>query len=95
MFWRLLIRLYDEVEAALWALLVTSVIFIGAFVVPRLPDIWANIPEARTKEIAADVRHYCKALRIKIGMDDYSRCVLLLGEFRQKIEERVEEEYAF
>lgn len=93
--WRLIGRIYDEVESALWALIIVSIIFFIVFVAPKIPEIRANIANARAEEIAAENAKYCEKLQMKAGTRSYRRCLLTLGEFRMKVEQRIDEENDF
>jgi hypothetical protein len=93
--WRLIGRIYDDIESALWALLITSVIFFIVFVVPKIPEISANIANIRAEEIAVENANYCEKLGMKAGTQAYSRCLLTLGDFRLKVEQRIGEENDF
>jgi hypothetical protein len=93
--WYIVVRVYEDVETGLWALLITSVIFFIAFVVPRLPEIRAGIARTRAQEIAAENAKYCQELGMKAGTRMYSQCLLTLGDFRLKVEQRIEKENEF
>ena len=89
--WNVVARAYYNAEIALWALLITSVIFL-AFQLPRLPAIIAGIAATRATEIAAENADYCERLGTKTGTRAYSECLLTLGDFRLKVERRIDEE---
>jgi hypothetical protein len=93
--YQLIGRIYDIVENALWALLAAAVIYFSAFVLPKVPDIRAQIAETRAKEIAEEQAHYCDKLGIQARTQNYNECLLILGEFRLKVEQRVDQEYEF
>jgi hypothetical protein len=91
-FWKAVGRAYDNIEAALWALTVTSVIFFLAFVVPHLPEIREKIARTRMEEIAAENAIYCEKLGNEVGTRAYRHCLLTLGDFRVKVEQRIDRE---
>jgi hypothetical protein len=93
--WNTVARVPENVETALWALLVTSVLFFIAFVMPRLPEIRAEIARTRAQEIAAENAKYCQELGMKAGTRMYSQCLLTLGDFRLKVEQRISNEMEF
>ncbi|HET7805915.1 MAG TPA: hypothetical protein VFL53_16885 [Pseudolabrys sp.] len=88
-------RLYDNVEIALWAVLLAFVIFMAVFVVPALPALREKYQRARTQEISAENALYCKKLNMKEGTEAYRDCLLVLGDFRLKVEQRAYSESDF
>ena len=93
--WEAVSRVSDNAEVALWALLLTSVIFFFAFVVPKLPEISAQNVRIRAEEIATENAYYCEKLGMKAGTQKHSQCLLDLGEFRLKVEKRITDESFF
>ena len=73
-------RVYDNVEAALWAALLAFVIY---FI------------NARVQEIAAENALYCEKFGMKVGTEKHKQCLLDLGEFRTKVEKRVYDQSVF
>jgi hypothetical protein len=65
------------------------------FVAPKIPEIRANIANIRAEKIAAENSNYCEKLGMKAGTRAHSRCLLTLGDFRLKVEQRIEEENDF
>ena len=51
MFWEKVGRLYDNVEAALWATLLAFVIYSIVFIIPKVPDIRARSESAVLKKL--------------------------------------------
>jgi hypothetical protein len=88
-------RVYDNVEMALWSILLTTVIFFIVFVVPILPAIRAQHLRVRTKEIAEENALYCEKLNMKAGTPAYTDCLFVLGDFRLKVERHIYEEIDF
>jgi len=80
------------VETGLLALLTAFLIFFSAFVVPELPAMGARAQRVRAQQIAAENAYYCERLGMKAGTPKYNQCLLDLGEFRQKIENRFADE---
>ncbi|MGA7388359.1 MAG: hypothetical protein WBW99_10595 [Pseudolabrys sp.] len=93
--WDTVARVHENVETVLWALLITSVLFFIAFVLPRLPEIRAEIARTRAQEIAAENAKYCQELGMKADTRMYSQCLLTLGDFRLKVEQRIANEMEF
>ena len=92
--WDVVARVYYNAEVALWALLITSVIFL-AFQLPRLPAISAAIAAARAAEVAAENAGYCRKLGMRAGTQPYIDCLLIIGDFRLKVEQRIDAENDF
>ena len=88
-------RVYDNIEISLWAILLASVVFLAVFVVPTLPAIRAQYQKAHAQEIADETALYCKKLKIAPGTPAYGDCLLVLGDFRLKVEQRVSNEIDF
>jgi hypothetical protein len=88
-------RIYDQVEIALWALLLSGTICFFAFMVPKLPQIWARAETIRAQEIAAENSRFCEKLGMMAATQKYEQCLLTLGEFRLKVEKRIATEQDF
>jgi hypothetical protein len=88
-------RIYPNVESALWAILLTLVIYFVVFEVPNLPAHWAQAERIRAQEIAAENSHYCDMIGLKSGTQEHEQCVLYLGDFRLKVEKRIADENEF
>ena len=88
-------RIYDNVEAALWASLLAFVIYFVAFDVPNLPAYWAQAERIRAEEIAMENTSYCEKLGMTAGAPKHEQCLLTLGEFRLKVETRIAAEQDF
>jgi hypothetical protein len=88
-------RLYDRVETMLWALMIASIVFFIAFILPEVPDIRANIVSTRGEEIAVENADLCERLGIKPGTREHEHCLIEVGAFRLKVEQRVDDEYNF
>jgi len=82
-------RIYDNVEIALWAMLLAFVIYFGAFIVPKLPEIQAQQERIRVEEIAVENASLCEEMGTKWGTDKYTQCLLAVGAFRTKVEKHL------
>ena len=87
----LVIRVYDNVGLALWAILLASVIYL----VPMLPALRAQYQGIRAQEIGDENALYCKRLNMKVRTQTYNDCLLVLGDFRLKVEQRIYNESDF
>jgi hypothetical protein len=92
MLWEKVGRLYDYVEAALWATLLAFVLYFTVFIIPKLPEIRSRNERVRVQEIAAENELYCAKLGMKLGTENHNRCLLDLGEFRMNVEKRMRDE---
>jgi hypothetical protein len=79
-------HVYDNVEIALWAMLLAFVIYFVAFILPKLPEIQAQQERIRLEEIAVENASLCEELGTKRGTDKYTQCLLAVGAFRAKVE---------
>ena len=93
--WESISRIYDQVEIALWALLLSGTICFFVFMVPKLPQIWARAETIRMHEIAAENSRYCEKMGMTAATQKYEQCLLALGEFRLKVEKRIAVEQDF
>jgi hypothetical protein len=93
--WELLSRVYDNVEAALYALAFVLVIYFVAFILPKFPEMQAQWQRIRAEEIAAENASLCQKLDIKRGTEKYNQCLLDVGAFRMKVEKRMADEIEF
>ncbi len=92
MFWEKVGRLYDNVEAALWATLLAFVLYFTVFIIPKLPETRARNERVWVQEISAENELYCEKLGMKLGTEKHNQCLLDLGEFRMNVEKRMREE---
>ena len=90
-----LIRVYDEVHAALWAVLAAFLIYFIAFIAPKLPEALARTESQRILEIAAEHNFYCDKLGMGVGTRGYAQCILDLQAFRAVVEKRIADETNF
>ena len=60
-------RFYDNVEIALWAILLAFVVFMAVFVVPMLPALRAQYQKTRAQQIADETALYCEKLNMTLG----------------------------
>jgi len=90
--WELISHVYDNVEIALWAIGLASFVYIGVFVIPRIPSLREQYLRVRAREIADENALYCEKLNMKVGTQAYNECLLVLGGFRLKVEQRISSE---
>jgi hypothetical protein len=77
---------------ALWAALVTFLIYFAVFVAPKIADGQAAAERVRLQEIAAENEGYCAKWRMGPGTAMHDDCIYDLRELRTKIENRFAED---
>ena len=92
---RLVRRLYDEVEAALWASLVVFVIYFCAFVVPDMPQQQAKAKLVRDREIANENSHYCAKWGKELATREHMLCTMDLQELRKSVHQSLANDRLF
>jgi ABC-type histidine transport system ATPase subunit len=88
----LLQKIYDEVHAALWAILVAFVLWFSAVIVPMLPEIRARADMVRDHELATEQDRYCGNLGMGQKTTMYRSCISELEQYRAKIRRRIADE---
>jgi hypothetical protein len=86
--WRVVDRLYVEIETALWAALAAFVIFFCALIVPELPANVAKAEAARALEIIDANARYCEKWGMQRGTQAHIGCTIDLQQLRNDIEQR-------
>ena len=85
-------KVYDNIELALWAILLAFTIWFAAFVAPNLPEATRSAASARAAMTAADNGAYCERWGMKRGTREHGLCVADLYELRRKIEQEFADE---
>jgi hypothetical protein len=80
------------VQLALWGMLVVLVLCFILFIAPHLSEGYARAQALRTQEMAAEEKQYCAKLRMDVGTEMHDQCILVLQEFRTKVENRIADE---
>jgi hypothetical protein len=80
--------IYDNVNLALWAILVAFVVFFLAFIAPRLPEAAARAERLRIQEIAQENEGYCAKWQMGLGTNQHDQCISDIQELRWKIQNR-------
>ena len=75
--------------AAFWALLAAFVIYFAVFMIPNMSNIRANFERVRIQEIANENASTCERLGFKRSTAEFGRCLLEIGDFRAKVENRI------
>ena len=93
--WRVVNRLYVEIETALWASLAAFVIFFCALILPYVPANVAQAQSARALEVVQENQHYCERWGMKRGTQAHIGCTIDLQQLRNDIEQRRAEAMMF
>lgn len=88
-------KIYNEVHAALWALAIVSALYALTIVVPRLPAARAEAEWRHAQDVMAENESCCAKLHMGPGTALHDQCMKNVGEFRQKVEQRMVEDSAF
>ncbi len=86
--WRVVDRLYVEIETALWAALAAFVIFFCALILPNIPANVAKAEANRALEIVHENQGYCEKWGMKRGTQAHIGCTIDLQRLRNDIEQR-------
>jgi hypothetical protein len=84
-------RVYDEINAALWALLCVASIYVGVFVLPHVRELRARAERHLAQEIAAESSAYCGKWGMSPGTPKFKSCALDLHKIRAAAERRLTE----
>jgi hypothetical protein len=79
-------KVYDNVECALWAALLSFAIYFVICVAPNLPEMGRRAESLRALKIAAENRAYCEKWGMKQGTHEHVLCTIDLQQLRQQIE---------
>lgn len=82
---RLLGRIYDNVEMALWAGLVAGVAVFAIFVAPGIPAAQHRSEAERLAAFEYECEFYCTKWGLQHGTSRYSSCVSDLHQFRTSV----------
>ncbi|HET9618765.1 MAG TPA: hypothetical protein VHL34_13690 [Rhizomicrobium sp.] len=82
---KLLGRIYDHVELALWASLLAGVAVFAVFVVPGLPAAQQRNEAERVAAFEHECEFYCTKWGLERGTHRYATCVSDLHQFRTSV----------
>ena len=85
-------KIYDEVHAVLWAMLVAFVMWFSVVVVPTLPQIYARAEILQDHGVATEQDMYCGKLGMGSKTPMYRKCISSLQEYRAKIRQDIADE---
>ncbi len=78
-------KVYDNVECALWAALLSFVIYFATIVAPSLPEMARRAESMRALRTAEENGAYCERWGMKPGTREHAACTMDLRELRHKI----------
>ncbi len=81
--------IYDNVHLALWASLVSFLVYFATVVVPNIPAAQARFQRFQIQQIAAEHEFYCDKWGMGEHKQAHDRCILDLQAFRAKVEQRM------
>jgi len=84
----IIVRIYDNVHAALWAGLLAFVAYFIVIVAPKIPEAAATAQSQRVLEISAEHHFYCEKWKMGPGTQAHDQCILDLQAFRASIDRR-------
>ena len=94
--WRVVDRLYVEIETALWAALAAFVIFFCALILPHVPANVAKAQAARALELVQrEPASTARKWGMKRGTQAHIGCTIDLQQLRNDIEHRRAEATVF
>lgn len=85
-------KIYDDVHAVLWAILVAFVLWFSVVVVPTLPEMRARAEILHDHEIATEQDFYCEKWGMGPKTTMYRQCILNLKEYRAVVQQDIAEE---
>lgn len=87
-----LARLHSEIQCALWAMLLTGVLFFAVFVAPGIPAAQQRAAAAEAAQFTAECSQYCEKWGLARGSLRHAECMQDLKQFRVNIEAKMDDE---
>lgn len=87
--WDTISAIYDNVHYALWAMLVSFVLYFIIVIAPNVPAAQARLERVRIRQIAAEHEFYCNKWGMGTRAQAHDQCILDLQAFRAQVEKRV------
>ena len=87
-----LARLHFEIECALWAMLLTGVLFFVVFVAPEIPAAQRRAAAAEAVQFISQCSQYCEKWGLPRGSPWHAACMQDLKQFRAEIEAKMGDE---
>ena len=90
--WDTISAIYDNVHMALWAMLVSFVLYFVTIIAPNIPTAQAKFQRDRIQQLAAEHEFYCNKWGMGVGIQAHDQCILDLQAFRAKVERRMSDD---
>lgn len=90
--WDTIGLVYDQVHLALWASLISFVLYFVIVVMPTLPAAQAEFQRERIQQISAEYEFYCNKWGMSAHSPTHDKCILDLQAFRTQIAARANAE---
>jgi hypothetical protein len=87
-----LARLHFEIQCALWAMLLTGVLFFVVLVAPEIPAAQRRAAAAEAAQFISQCSQYCEKWGLSRGSLRHAECMQDLKQFRAEIEEKMDDE---
>lgn len=87
-----LARLHSEIECALWATLLTGVLFFVVIVAPGIPAAQRRAAAAEAVQFISQCSQYCEKWGLQRGSLRHTECMQDLKQFRAEIETKAGDE---
>jgi hypothetical protein len=85
-----LARLHSEIQYALWAMLLTGLLFFAVLIAPGIPSAMRRASAAEAAQFAAETSQYCERWGLARGSLRHAECMQDLKQFRVDIEKRMD-----
>ncbi len=79
-------KVYDNVECALWAGLLSFVLWFVTCVAPNISETVRRAESLRALKTAEENEAYCEKWGLKLGTREHALCTIDLRHLRQRIE---------
>ena len=92
---KLIGRVYDEINIALWAGLLSFLLFFSIVLLPQLKEGRSAYEARLAGEISSESDFYCRRFMFAPGTNAYRSCLDDLGRLRTSVEKRIAADLAF
>jgi hypothetical protein len=86
-----LARLHSEIQCALWAMLLTGVMFFAVFGAPEISAIQRRAAAAEAAQFISQCSRYCEKWGLSRGSLRHAECMQDLKQFRADIEAKMDD----
>lgn len=93
--WPLVGRIYDGIELALWASLISGLVFFAFFIAPGIPAAQQHSAAARAAAIEHECDFYCSKWGMPAGTRRHELCMSDLKQFSRAVVKRLAEDHPF